>query len=230
MENKLKILAISDTHGFHKEFKDLDFAGIDMVIHAGDFSNQKSPMFNQQESVDFLSWYNDIPVKHKVLICGNHDTSIEAKLVNPKDFWNIRYLEHESINIEGINIFGSPYTPQFGNWSFMKARGKLDPYWQQIPENTDILVVHGPPKGILDLSYNREDVLEYCGDKELYNHVLRVQPKHMIFGHIHNFQDCYNSGSKTIKGLRTTFHNVSCVTDRKFDLGLTSKGQIINYG
>ena len=223
----MKILAISDTHGFHKDLK--DFNGIDMIIHAGDFSNAKNPTFNVSEAEDFLKWYNQIPVKHKVLISGNHDTSIEAKLVNPRDYESVIYLEHESICIEGINIFGSPYTPQFGGWSFMKDRGKLSPYWEQIPENTDILVVHGPPKGILDLSYNRDDILEYCGDKELYNHVLRVQPKYMIFGHIHDFQDCYNSGSKKIKGLKTSFHNVSCVTDRKFDLGLTSKGQIIEY-
>lgn len=226
----MKILAISDTHGFHEEFKDLDFQGIDMIIHAGDFSNHKSPMFNQSEVVQFLEWFNQIPIKYKVCIAGNHDTSIEAGLVKPKeDFKNIIYLEHESVNIEGINIFGSPYTPQFGGWSFMKDRGKLDVYWQQIPNNTDILITHGPPKGILDLSYSEEDMLEYCGDKELFNHVLRVKPKHMIFGHIHNNKDCYNSGSKTIEELKTIFYNVSCVTDRKFNLGLTSKGIVFNY-
>jgi Icc-related predicted phosphoesterase len=131
--------------------------------------------------------------------------------------------------IENINIFGSPYTPQFGGWAFMKDRGKLAPYWSQIPTSTDILVTHGPPKGVLDLSYSRDDILEYCGDKELYNEVLRVQPKHMIFGHIHNFKDCYNSGIKKISDISTIFHNVSCITDRKFELGLTSKGQIIEY-
>jgi Icc-related predicted phosphoesterase len=106
----------------------------------------------------------------------------------------------------------------------MKARGKLDPYWQQIPNNTDILVTHGPPKGILDLSYDRDDKLEYCGDKELYNHVLRMMPKYHIFGHIHDFQDCYNYGIKEVHGLRTRFMNVSGVIDRKFELGLAHKG------
>jgi Icc-related predicted phosphoesterase len=223
----MRILAISDTHGFHKDLK--DFSNIDMIIHGGDFSNAKNPMFNQSEAVDFLDWYNDIPVKYKVLIAGNHDTSVEARLVLPADFKNIVYLEHEYVEIEGIKIFGSPYTPQFGGWAFMRDRGKLDPFWEQIPYDTDILVTHGPPKGILDLSYNREDILEYYGDKELLNHVHRVNPKHMIFGHIHNFKDCYNKGTRTVHDLRTQFHNVSCVTDRKFELGLTSKGIIIEY-
>ncbi len=225
----MKILAISDTHGFHKDFKEIDFDGIDMIIHAGDESNNRNPIFNIQEAEDFLEWYDDIPVKYKIFIAGNHSTAIEKGLINPRDYKTITYLEHESINIEGINIFGSPYTPTFGGWSFMKDRGKLAPIWQSVPTDTDIFIVHGPPKGILDLSYNRENILEYCGDKELYNEILRIQPKYMIFGHIHNFKDCYNSGSKKINGLKTSFHNVSCVTDAKFDLGLTSKGQIINY-
>lgn len=225
----MKILAISDTHGFHKQFRDLDFQGVDMVIHAGDFSNQKSPMFNQQESVDFLSWYNDIPVKHKVLICGNHDTSIEAKLVNPKDFWNIRYLEHESINIEGINIFGSPYTPEFCGWAFNVRRDQLHDYWKAIPENTDILVTHSPPKGILDLAYDRGGLLEYCGDAALLRHIQRVIPKYNIFGHIHNNENNYNSGRRKTSIVATEFINASCVTDSKFDMGLTTKGLIIDY-
>lgn len=223
------IKCISDTHGFHKEFRDLDFQGIDMLIHAGDFSNAKNPVFNESEAFDFLHWYNELKVKHKVLIAGNHDTSVEAGLVNSKHFENITYLEHESITIEGINIFGSPYTPQFCGWSFMKDRGKLDPYWQQIPVNTDILVTHGPPKGILDLSYNMQDQLEYCGDKELFNHVMRVQPKYHIYGHIHDSKGCYNSGRVKLNDFKTEFMNVSCVKDGRFDLGLTSKGQIIDY-
>lgn len=225
----MKILAISDTHGFHREFKELDFVGIDMIIHAGDFSNTKSPMFNQKEAVDFLSWYNDLPIEHKVLICGNHDTSIEASLVNPKHFEKITYLEHESINIEGINIFGSPYTPAFCGWSFNVKRGKLDPYWQQIPNNTDILLVHGPPRGILDLSHDQNGTLEYCGDKELFNHIIRVQPKYCIFGHIHDSKDNYNSGRLKLSNIKTEFINASCVKDGRFDLGLISKGQIFDY-
>lgn len=224
----MKILAVSDTHGFHNQFFKSDFDGIDMIIHAGDCSNAMSPAINANEVTDFLNWFDDIPVKHKVMIAGNHDTSIEAKLIKPSEHHkNIIYLEHELAEIEGIKIFGSPYTPRFGNWSFMKDKGKLDPLWQKIPEGIDILVTHGPPKGILDLSRNRQDELEYCGDRELLNNVYRVKPKHHFFGHIHNFVDCLNKGSRSVHDLPTQFHNVSCVTDRKFEFGLTSKGIVI---
>lgn len=221
----MNILAISDTHGFHKDIK--DFTNIDMIIFAGDFSNSRIPSINLPEADDFFNWFSEIPVKHKIMIAGNHDSAMEAKIVKvPKD---IIYLEHEWCDIDGIKIFGSPYTPTFGNWSFMKKRGELDPYWQEIPIGTDILVTHGPPHGILDVSRDRDGILEFCGDKELLNNVYRVQPKYHIFGHIHSFQDCINKGYRKINDIRTIFYNASCVTDRKFDYGCTSKGYIINY-
>jgi Icc-related predicted phosphoesterase len=225
----MNILSISDTHNFHRELHPLLFEGVDMVIHAGDFSNHKIPSMNVSESEDFLEWYDSLHVKYKVLICGNHDTSIEAKLVNPRDYKNITYLEHESVNIEGINIFGSPYTKEFNNWAFNVRPDRLNLYWEQIPESTDILVVHGPPKGILDLSYSPSNVLERCGDKALYRHIQRVLPKQVIFGHIHNNADCYNSGFFKDSSNNVMYRNVTCVTDRKFDLGLTSKGQKFIY-
>lgn len=224
----INILAISDTHGLHKEFKDLDFAWIDMIIHAGDFTNTKNPSINANEAEDFLKWYNKLPIKHKILICGNHDTSIEAGLINPRHYDNITYLEHESICVEGINIFGSPYTPNFCGWAWNRDRSKLDKYWKDIPENTDILVVHGPPKGILDLSHDRDGILEYCGDTALYKHIQRVKPKQVIFGHIHDSEGCHNSGSFTDND-GITYRNVSCVTDNRFSAGLTSKGQTFEY-
>lgn len=222
----MKTLLISDTHEFHSELK--DFVGIDMIVHSGDWTNHIVPSINSNEAITFLEWYNEVPVKYKILICGNHDTSVDAGLINPRDYKNIIYLEHEYVEIEGIKIFGSPYTPRYGSWSFMKDKGKLDPLWAKIPSDLDLLITHGPPKGILDLAYDRDGNLEYCGDKELYNHVERVNPKFHVFGHIHNNMDCYNSGTRTVKGLKTTFINASCVTDRRFNLGLTSKGVIID--
>jgi Icc-related predicted phosphoesterase len=225
----MKILAFSDTHSFHSQFKNSDFEGIDMLIFAGDESNPKNPIINEPEARNFLTWYNSLDmVKYRIFICGNHSTAIEDGLVNPKHYENIIYLEHESVCIEGINIFGSPYTPEFCGWSYNVRRDKLDNYWKEIPENIDILVIHGPPKGILDLSYNRNGELEYCGDAALYKHIQRVKPKEVIFGHIHNCEGCHNSGFyQDNNGI--TYRNVSCVTDNKFNLGLTSKGQIFEY-
>jgi len=108
----------------------------------------------------------------------------------------------------------------------MKARHKLDRIWEKaIPNDSDIIIVHGPPKGVLDLSYNRRGNLEFCGDKSLMNKIKEVKPIYMMFGHIHNNEDIINAGTRVIYGLDTIFSNGSVVTDRKFGM-LTSNGNI----
>jgi Icc-related predicted phosphoesterase len=226
----MRIWHISDTHSYHYL---LDIPeDIDMVIHSGDFSNYYDQWKNEPEAKDFLRWYGRLNIKYKILIAGNHDSFAANATKEFRELcnhYNIIYLENESVTIDGINIFGSPLTPSFGNWYFMKARHKLDDYWKQVPEDTDIMIVHGPPKGILDLSYSREGVLEFCGCKSLRNQVLnKIKPKLFLSGHIHNYEDIVNAGTMRLSGYDTTFSNGSVVTDRKFGI-LTSNGNILEY-
>ena len=53
----------------------------------------------------------------------------------------------------------------------------------RIPRDTDILITHGPPYGVLDQS--PVEYLEPVGDKELREAVIRVKPKLHVFGHVH---------------------------------------------
>jgi Icc-related predicted phosphoesterase len=149
-------------------------------------------------------------------------------MVTPADFAKagIIYLENASTTIDGIKFWGSPHTPTFGNWAFMKKREKINLVWQNIPDDTDILIVHGPPKGILDHSYNREGVYERCGCSALRKHVLnRIKPKLMCFGHIHNSEDIINQGTLILNQHQTIFSNGSVVEDGKFGK-LSSNGNL----
>lgn len=222
----MKIWHISDTHTFHELLEVPE--GIDMVIFSGDCSNPRDPYNNEPEVRRFIDWFSTLPIEYKIFVAGNHDTSIEKRLVTNQDFLSngIIYLENEHVIIDGIKIFGSPYTPQFGQWSFMKARHKLDAVWSNaIHDDTDIIVVHGPPKGCLDLSYDRSGNLGFCGDKSLLNRVLQVIPKLMLFGHIHNCEDIINAGTLQRSYLQTIFSNGSVVTDNEFGR-LSSNGNI----
>lgn len=222
----MRIWHISDTHGYHDLLTIPE--GIDMVIHSGDCSNPRDPYNNEPEVRSFINWYKSLPIEHKIYVAGNHDTSIEKGLVKKIDFsgYNIHYLENDYIDIDGIKIFGSPHTPQFGNWAFMKDRTKLERFWRvAIHEPCDIIIVHGPPKGILDKSYNRNRDMESCGDKSLLNLVLDMQPKYMCFGHIHNTNDIINAGMLKLSAYDTWFSNGSVVTDGKFGK-LTSNGNV----
>ena len=223
----MKIWHISDTHGFHNRLVIPE--GIDLVIHTGDCSNHKDPYQNEWEVKDFLMWYEQVDIPNKIYIPGNHDTSIERNLVKASDFISrgIHLLNHDWMDVNGIKIFGSPFTPTFGDWAFMKSRETINRVWEQIPEGMDIVGVHGPCKGILDLSYNRHNVLEFCGDNALRKHILnRVKPKYFLSGHIHNFEDIINTGFRYLPDYGITFSNAAGVTDRRFDLGVTYNGNI----
>jgi len=222
----MRIWHISDTHTYHDLLTIPQ--GIDMVIHSGDCSNPRDPYTNEPEVRDFIHWFKSLPIKHKIYVAGNHDTSIEKKLITKQYFqdYNIIYLEDDLVEIEGVMIYGNPYTPMFGQWAFMKDRVKLDRYWKNaIPSSLDILVTHGPPKGILDKSYDRDNYLECCGDKSLLNKVMEVQPAYHLFGHIHNCKDIINAGMQKLSACDTWFSNGSVVTDGKFGT-LSSNGNI----
>lgn len=227
----MKLLHISDTHGFHEMYPMERFDGIDVVVHSGDCSNYRDPYRNEQEVRAFLAWYRDVPVKHKIYVAGNHDTSIERRLVTPEDFAiaGIIYLENVDITIDGIKFWGSPHTPTFGDWAFMKSRDKISRVWDTIPEDTDVLIVHGPPKGVRDLSHDREGKLEFCGCSALMKKCFKMRDtlKLMLFGHIHDSPGCDNQGISHYSKTKTVFSNGACVDDGRFDKGLTSFGNIL---
>ena len=222
-----KILFISDTHGFHRQLK-ID-SDIDMIIHCGDSTNYRELYKNQQEYEDFLDWYSNIPVKHKLLCAGNHDIWATKKYNTDRvKELGITYLEHESITIEGLKIFMSPYTPIFGDWSFMIDRAKIDRYWQMTDDDIDIFICHGMPRAILDLSHNREGTLEYCGDGALLKRLFKIKPLLFCGGHIHDSDGCFNYGVRTLEEYyKTTFLNAALVRDRAFDKGLVHQGIIV---
>jgi Icc-related predicted phosphoesterase len=87
------------------------------------------------------------------------------------------------------------------------------------------VITHGPPKGILDKSYDKIGHMESCGDKSLLNQVLAMQPAYVCFGHIHNYDDIINAGMLKLSAYATWFSNGSVVTDGKFGK-LTSNGNV----
>lgn len=186
----MKLCIISDTHGFHEKIK---IPQCDLLIHCGDFSR----MGQKRDTMDFLQWLTRQPAKYKVFIAGNHDLPWEGdqawKQRTLKQLYtyekNIYYLENSGKEIEGLELWGSPYQPEFFNWAFMLPRGgnKLDKVWQQIPRSTDILITHSPPKGILDHCHFKHAIYPQDAGCELLRH--RIEEVETIklhcFGHIH---------------------------------------------
>lgn len=195
----MKIILISDTHNKHNEITD-DLLHIltpdTIIIHAGDFTGTGQPY----EVSSFFSWLEMLSNKCKyiIFIAGNHELTFEVKHPWVLDFLknlpsNVFYLEDSEIILDNIKFYGSPWQPEFFNWSFNLPRGqKLAEKWSLIPPDTDILITHGPPFGILDDTITGLRV----GCEELYLKVFEIKPKLHVFGHIH-----YGHGMKDIDGV-----------------------------
>lgn len=216
----MKIVCFSDTHGHHREL-DSYFANLDadVVIHAGDAGNSKDKYINSNEIQDFLEWYDTLNVPVKIFVPGNHDTSMEAGMIDKSLYPTVNILIHDKLSVDGTVFFGSPYTPTFGiGWAYNKARNKINRAWESIPDDVDVLITHGPPLGILDKTSNGVDCTDYknfntymlaCGDSSLLKKVIKSNIKCHIFGHIHNESNIINNGVFTTKG--KTFINASIV-------------------
>ena len=221
-----RILHLSDTHSNHNQLIIPD--NIDIVIHTGDATNHRDPYRNEPEMHKFLDWYSSLNIPNKVFVAGNHDTSIEKGLVTNEyiESLGIRFLLNEAVEISGFKIWGSPYVPSYGNWAFMKSRAKIGKIWKTIPADADIIATHGPPLGVLDITNRSDNLSEQCGDRSLLNHILSINPKACLFGHVHNTKDIFNAGTKKITQLNTIFSNAACVNDGRWGV-ITSHGNVI---
>ena len=173
----MKLVVISDTHAMHRR---LDVPDGDVLIHCGDSLGYGTLI----ELEDLNNWFGTLPHKHKILISGNHDWCFQR---NPKEshlaLSNATYLKDSAIVIDGIKFYGTPWQPKFFNWAFNLPRGEaLKEKWDMIPDDTDVLITHGPPYKVLDFTRQGESV----GCEELLDAVLRVKPKVHAFGHVHN--------------------------------------------
>ncbi len=174
----MKIVAISDTHSYHREVTIPDG---DVLVFAGDLSRGAG---TPQEIKDFNTWLGELPHKHKIMIPGNHDfpfqtmPSMAPYLITKADL-----LIDQEIVIDGVKFYGSPWQPWFHDWAYNLDRGEpLREKWAKIPDDTDVLITHGPPHGILDV-VRRGGMNVGCED--LAKRVVEIAPKVHIFGHIH---------------------------------------------
>lgn len=173
---KMIIDCISDLHG---EYPTL--MGGDLLIIAGDLTARDL----EDEYYKFNSWLCDQDYEKKVVIAGNHDGLLQKdafKYLEGVPAFD--YLCDTETEFKGLKIYGSPWTPMFCNWYFMKkSRQDLKEAWDKIPDDTDILVTHGPARGLLDTvsPYSSRPL----GCEELRLALERVRPKLHVFGHIH---------------------------------------------
>jgi len=186
----MKITFISDTHNKHNQITK-DLPGGDLLIHAGDISS----MGYKHEIQQFCKWFNGLDnYTNKIFIAGNHDWGFQDHPSQTKeiiDFYkNITYLQ-DQIDMIGentedmIKVWGSPWQPEFYNWAFNLPRNgtELEGKWGLIPNDTDILITHGPAWGYVDKIFGNQTPL---GCELLTAKIKEIKPKIHVCGHIHS--------------------------------------------
>lgn len=169
----MRILHLSDTHGLHRQIGRLPEA--DVIVHSGDFTHYGT----EKECLDFLNWFIALPYKHKIFVVGNHDLCL-YDADNIEDLpANVHFLQDRGVTIDGVKFYGT---------GFM--------HYRAIPPDTQVIVTHEPPLGILD----REESLgigEY-GSTEIRKQVSTLPALRLhLFGHSHNGYGIYQENGVT---------------------------------
>jgi hypothetical protein len=201
-----RITLISDTHGKHNQLTG-DLPGGDILIHAGDAMTSG---YYQEEFTSFAKWYDQLDhYEHKIFIAGNHDRVMQNEPETMRGiltgYKTIDYLEDDTCVLyedghngdepeNNIRIYGSPWQPAFFDWAFNLPRNGpgLASKWEAIPDNTDILITHGP-------AWGHNDTTQYDRNRHLGCELLReridvIRPKIHVVGHIHSGHGHYFDG------------------------------------
>eukprot|EP00455_Lapot_gusevi_P010943 TRINITY_DN15015_c0_g1_i4.p1 TRINITY_DN15015_c0_g1~~TRINITY_DN15015_c0_g1_i4.p1 ORF type:complete len:311 (-),score=72.13 TRINITY_DN15015_c0_g1_i4:63-995(-) len=165
-----RVVCLSDTHN---QLQSYVANGMipegDILIHAGDFSDYGT----EAELAEFCSAFASLPHRHKIVICGNHERQFENS--SPQQVASVLgcvlpgeakdedgqagkpyYLHHQSVEIEGIRFFGSPYNPTGPGFKLTRGAA-LAGQWATVPADIDILITHSPPRAVMDVAHGNED-------------------------------------------------------------------------
>jgi Icc-related predicted phosphoesterase len=201
-----KIVALSDQHGFLPQVQPCE-----LCLIAGDVCPVTDHCLDFQErwlKTTFDRWLADIPAERVIGIAGNHDFVFEHRPHIRDAIRNWVYLEDSGITFRGLKIWGSPWQPRFGDWAFNLDEPELAKRWALFSDDTDILVLHGPPFGYGDLTIDGH----HAGSPSLLGRLEAIKPKLAVYGHIHEARGihCPRADSPASE----VWANVSIVNER----------------
>jgi Icc-related predicted phosphoesterase len=185
MARVMDFVALGDTHARHEQ---IHLPPSALVIFTGDaldlFSaKSETDLWTQLQS--FAAWLN-ARAQSTIFVPGNHDLVFQLDQDRARAILgeSVHVLIDESIIIDGVKIYGSPWQPIFmPDQAFTLERDDpaLAAHWDAIPQDTDLLLTHTPPQGVGDFNGRA-----HVGDAALTSTLTeRVHPSLHLFGHIH---------------------------------------------
>jgi len=211
----LRLVCISDTHGRHR-LLDVSQLKCDVLIHAGDLSSNGTA----NELSDIFRFFAELidsgTCQHVVAVPGNHDSALQN---TPEVALGLhekcRVLRDEAAHILGLTFFGTPWQPEyFGHAETCRAftlpRGDpLRSKWDNIAEDVDVLIVHGPPLGRGDKLRTGKRV----GCHDLLNAVRANRPRVVVSGHIHEGYGYSSDGTTVFINAASVCRGKPCLND-----------------
>jgi len=173
----VRVAAVADLHGHLPEVEPCD-----LLVVAGDaLPRGRADTQRAWVETDFAPWLDRQEAGAIVGVAGNCDlAAADDPSLLPSLPWI--YLEDESREVAGVRVFGSPLALPFGSWPFMAPEEELAHVWTTIPDDTELLVVHGPPLGLGDTIYSGAHV----GSPSLRERLEKLpRLRAAIWGHIH---------------------------------------------
>ena len=206
----LSIAVVGCSHGQHTK---LTIPLADVLVHTGDYSRRG----DESDAISFLKWFESQPHAIRIFCCGNHERFAETR---PKAFAELvaqhapscHYLHDRSIELGGLKWYGANWTPEFCNWHFMARRGlEIREHWDLIPEDTQVLITHGPSYGRLDLvpaEYVENGRDRHQGCEELSEAIKRLKD---LKAHLHSHLHSQGCQTEVIDGV--TYVNAAVVDE-----------------
>lgn len=188
----VKVALLSDMHGF------LPPAGmipeVDLLAIGGDVcpitdhGTIRQALWLKSEFTDWLGEIREFQPNIEIVgVAGNHDFVAENHYGIMAGLpWH--YLEDDGMELCGLQVYGSPYSNEFGAWAFMEPEHELAYRWSWIPRHLDLLITHGPAYKLRDRVNNdwggavRD---KHVGSKNLRQTLEDTEPRVHLTGHIH---------------------------------------------
>ncbi len=199
---KIKILCVSDIHG---HLVDLPLSKeCDAIIISGDIC----PTFDHAVEFqyrwymnNFLPWCRSLN-KDVYFTFGNHDFFAE-KIVTPSGLFTfeeyrdgteiVGAIDNTIYIKNNLKIGFTPSSLPFGNWAFNYPEEKIEETLDSFGK-CDIVVSHGPPFDLLDMTPRGEHV----GSRALREYIDKNKPRLVVTAHIHHSRGIMNYGETLV--------------------------------
>lgn len=202
--DNIRVVAMADMHGELPAVPPCD-----LLLLSGDIAPEFAAPSNPVNGYRQVSWFNGpfaewlhtVQAEEVVATAGNHDFGLHRLLTMVDKDLRWRLLIDSGAEVFGLKFWGTPWVANCAGWAYNLPESSLAIRYSRIPNDTDVLVLHGPPYGLGDLAFNlsgKGQAFEHAGSQHLLQVIDAAQPRLATYGHIHEARGVWTRGRTTL--------------------------------